>query len=132
MRYFSLHEAEALIPELEGIFGRALKLRDEAEAKARRLREREEGEEGDPARDVLERGQLQFLVNAVNGCLAEVSALGAIPKGLDPALVDFPHRLDGAEVYLCWRGGEKSITHYHGLEDGFAGRRALPKGTRPA
>lgn len=131
MRYFTQHEAEALIPTIEEIFARALKLRDEAERKAEALRALEKAE-GESAGIALERGQVQFLVNGVNACLAEVAALGAVPKGLDPALVDFPHRLGGGEVYLCWRRGEKAITHYHGLEEGFAGRKALPEERGPS
>lgn len=126
MRYFTVHEAEALIPDLEGLFKQALELRDKAEKRAESLRTLEE-EGHDPAKAALERGQLQFLVNGVNECLGKVAALGAVPKGLDPALVDFPHRLGGREVYLCWKLGESRITSYHGVEEGFAGRRALPK-----
>lgn len=125
MRYFTIREAEALIGDLEEIFSRALALRNQAEKKAESVRALEESDQ-DPARAALERGQLQFLAKAVNACLGQVAALGAVPKGLDPALVDFPHRLSGKEVYLCWRAGEKAITHYHGVEDGVAGRKALP------
>ena len=125
MRYFTVKEAEALIGDLEEIFARALMLRAKAEKKAESVRALEEADQ-DPARAALERGQLQFLANAINECLGQVAALGAVPKSLDPALVDFPHRLAGKEVYLCWRGGEKAVTHYHGVEDGFSGRKALP------
>lgn len=130
MNHFTLAQAEALIPELETLFKRAALLRDQAEKRADSIRALEDAG-ADPAKTALERGQLQYLVNRVNECLAEVSSLGAVPKGLEPALVDFPHRLGGEEVYLCWRAGEKRITHYHGVEEGFAGRRALPKGKRP-
>lgn len=130
MNHFTLAQAEALIPELEALFKRAVLLRDQAEKRAESVRALE-ASGADPAKTALERGQLQYLVNRVNECLAEVSALGAVPKGLEPALVDFPHRLGEEEVYLCWRAGEKRITHYHGVEEGFAGRRPLPKGKRP-
>lgn len=126
MRYFTLAEATALIPELEAVFARAVRLRDQAEARGESVRKLEESGE-DPAKTALEHGQFQFLVNRVNDCLAEVASLGAVPKGLEPALVDFPHRLGDEEVYLCWRQGEKAITHYHGVEEGFAGRRPLPE-----
>ena len=125
MRYFTVHEAEAIIPDLEEIFKRALQLRDKAEKRAESVRKLEEDGD-DPAKAALERGQLQFLVNGVNSCLAQVAALGAVPKGIDPALVDFPHRMGKNEVYLCWQAGEKGITHYHGVEDGFSGRKPLP------
>lgn len=46
-------------------------------------------------------------------------------KGLDPALVDFPHIRDGKEVYLCWRYGEKEIGYWHAIDDGFGGRKPL-------
>lgn len=126
MNHFTLAQAEALIPELEALFKRAVLLRDQAEKRAESVRALE-ASGADPAKTALERGQLQYLVNRVNECLAEVSSLGAVPKGLEPALVDFPHRLGEEEVYLCWRAGEKRITHYHGVEEGFSGRRPLPK-----
>jgi hypothetical protein len=130
LTHFTLAQAEALIPELEALFKRAVLLRDQAEKRAESVRSLE-ASGADPAKTALERGQLQYLVNRVNECLAEVSTLGAVPKGLEPALVDFPHRLGEEEVYLCWRAGEKRITHYHGVEEGFAGRRPLPKGKKP-
>lgn len=129
MRYFTLAEAEALIPEIESVFTRALRLRDQAERRAESVRALEESGE-DPAKTALERGQLQFLIGRINECLAEVGALGAVPKGLEPALADFPHKLGDDEVYLCWKAGETRITHFHGVEEGFAGRRPLPKGKR--
>ncbi|TBR21577.1 DUF2203 family protein [bacterium] len=125
VKHFTLAEAEALIPELEAVFARAVRLRDQAEARAASLRRLDEAGD-EPAKAALERGQLEFLVNAVNACLAEVAALGAVAKGLEPALVDFPHRLGDDEVYLCWKVGEKAITHYHGTDEGFAGRKSLP------
>lgn len=51
-------------------------------------------------------------------------------KDIDTGLVDFPAIWNGHEVLLCWRQGEDSITHYHGMEDGFAGRKSLPKNNR--
>lgn len=130
MTSFTLAQAEALIPELEALFAKAVRLRDQAEKRAESVRALEDSGT-DPAKTALERGQLQFLVARVNECLAEVSALGAVPKGLEPALVDFPHLLGEEEVYLCWRAGEKRITHYHPVDEGFSGRRPLPT-RRPA
>ena len=46
-------------------------------------------------------------------------------KGLDPALIDFPHIRNGKEVYLCWRYGEKEIKYWHEIESGFSGRQPL-------
>jgi hypothetical protein len=125
VRYFSKAEAEALIPEIEAIFKEALAIAEKAQAKADKLRDLDD----DPKKTAdaaIQRAQVQFLASGINAWLQKIVDMGASPKGLDPALVDFPHRLDGREVYLCWRLGEKKITHYHGIDEGFAGRKPLP------
>jgi hypothetical protein len=46
-------------------------------------------------------------------------------KDPDTGLVDFPARLAGAEAFLCWRLGEDEIDHWHGIDEGFSGRKPL-------
>jgi hypothetical protein len=55
----------------------------------------------------------------------EITALGGAPKDLSMGLVDFPGLRDGKEVNLCWRYGETSVEHWHGLDEGYAGRKRL-------
>src|SRR5262245_2816776 len=59
-------------------------------------------------------------------CVEAIQELGAIVKDLDSGLVDFPARRQGEDVLLCWRVGEDEIRYWHGLDDGFAGRKELP------
>lgn len=47
-------------------------------------------------------------------------------KGIAPLLLDFPARLDGDSVLLCWLEGERELRWYHRPEYGFAGRRLIP------
>ena len=42
-------------------------------------------------------------------------------------LVDFPAVIDGETVFLCWRSDESELAWYHPAEEGFQGRRPLPK-----
>ena len=127
MRYFSVAEAEALIPELEKIFEAVAELAARAEMKSASLRRRQDGDDADPVAAAIERSQLQFLAQGINERLQEIADLGALPKGVEPALVDFPHRLEGRDVYLCWRLGDKRLTHYHGTDEGFSNRQPLPR-----
>ena len=125
MKYFTRQEADALIPDLETLFKKIIALEAKAQVKLESLQALEA--KGDqPAQFALEKGQIDFLAKEINVLLQSILDLGAMPKGIDPALVDFPHRLGGKEVYLCWRLGEKKITHYHGLEGGFGAREPLP------
>lgn len=127
MRRFTVAEAEALIPELEATFEAIAEVAARAELKARALRARLDAGGGDPAADAIERSQLQFLAQGLNDRLQGIVKLGALPKGVEPALVDFPALIDGREAYLCWRLGEKRITHWHGADEGFSSRKLLPR-----
>jgi hypothetical protein len=65
-------------------------------------------------------------VAGIARCVARIHELGALVKDLDDGLVDFPARRGGEDVLLCWRLGEDAIEFWHGLEEGFSGRRPLP------
>lgn len=127
MRRFTLQEAEALIPELEAIFEKVADIAARAELKARGLRKLEEAQSQDHAAVAIERSQLQFLAQGINDWLQRIVELGCLPKGVEPALVDFPSVIEGREAYLCWRLGEKRITHWHGTDEGFSNRKPLPR-----
>jgi len=126
MKFFTIEEAEAVIPNLEGIFEAVAELTAQAEVKASSLRRLQEAD-ADPAATAIERSQLQFLAASINEWMQKIADLGAMPKGVQPALVDFPSHLEGREVYLCWKLGDKKLTHYHGTDEGFAERKPLPK-----
>jgi hypothetical protein len=55
----------------------------------------------------------------------QIEAWGCVIKDLDQGLVDFLWRRRGTTVFLCWKLGESSIGHWHGLREGFAGRQPL-------
>ncbi|UPT76044.1 MAG: DUF2203 domain-containing protein [Elusimicrobiota bacterium] len=105
----------------------------QAEVKAASLRRRERAVEegGDAALSAeaaIERSQLHFIAQSINELMQKVVELGAVPKGIEPALVDFPSRVDGRDVYLCWKFGEKRVSHYHPFDEGFATRKPLKRG----
>jgi hypothetical protein len=62
---------------------------------------------------------------AIARCVNAIHGRGAIVKDPDLGLVDFPARRDGEEILLCWRLGEDEVAHWHGLDEGFAGRKPL-------
>jgi hypothetical protein len=70
--------------------------------------------------------ELEEAATAVARCLGEIAALGGQVKDLDEGLVDFPALRGDEEVLLCWKLGEDEVGHWHGAEEGFAGRRPLP------
>jgi hypothetical protein len=59
--------------------------------------------------------------------ITEIQVLGAQVKGVAPLLLDFPARLDGEDVLLCWLEGDAGLDWYHRVDLGFPGRRRLPQ-----
>ena len=51
--------------------------------------------------------------------------MGVQIKDLDIGLLDFPCLVEGKVVLLCWKLGEETITHWHGTDEGFAGRKVV-------
>jgi hypothetical protein len=64
-------------------------------------------------------------VRRMNGYMEELGLVGCILKGLEEGLVDFYSKLEGRDVFLCWKLGEPEVSHWHELDAGYAGRRPL-------
>jgi hypothetical protein len=130
-RYFTPGEAEALIPELTQIMGRlmdahseVMQLRSMLQEEQRRIMVVGGGVlDHESWRERTQR--LEELTREIQAGLAEVANLGGVPKDLGMGLVDFPYLMDDREVNLCWRYGETRIGFWHGLDEGYAGRKPL-------
>jgi hypothetical protein len=61
----------------------------------------------------------------MKSAVEEIQGMGCLIKDLDTGLVDFPTLFRGEEVYLCWRLGETDISFWHGVHEGFDGRREI-------
>jgi hypothetical protein len=59
-------------------------------------------------------------------CIERLHGLGVVVKDVQQGLVDFPALRGDEEVLLCWHVGEDEVAYWHGLEEGFAGRKPLP------
>jgi hypothetical protein len=68
------------------------------------------------------------LARELSDCVAELGDEGIEVKDLDLGLIDFPGVREGEEVWLCWRVGEDAVEWWHGLEEGYAGRKPIDWG----
>ena len=62
---------------------------------------------------------------AMERLIARVRSHGCLMKDVNTGLVDFLSIQEGREVYLCWKYGEPSVSHYHELHSGFSGRQPI-------
>jgi hypothetical protein len=79
--------------------------------------------------NVENNSEIKRLTQNIEGYLRELEEIGCYYKdwNFQLGLVDFPSIIDGKEVLLCWRSDEESIEFYHGINDGYAGRKLIPK-----
>ncbi len=130
-RTFTLEEAQTLLPVLESLLRAAID--------SRKLVESVDAELQETAQKVFLAGGMSLNImhlarrkaerekasQRIKDALAEIDAMGVQVKDLDIGLLDFPCEVDGSIVLLCWKLGEKDITHWHGISEGFAGRKPI-------
>lgn len=130
-RTFTLEEAQSLLPVLESLLRTAINAKrtmEEADAEQQALAHRIFLNGGmfldivPLARRKAERAKAE---QRAKDALAEIDSIGVQVKDLDIGLLDFPCDVEGQVVLLCWKLGEKSITHWHGTHEGFAGRKPI-------
>jgi hypothetical protein len=130
-RYFTAEEAnEALVdvrPLAEEMVHRRRTLA-ELQVRQAEFTEKIAGNGGDfdpgELREIFDR--MGEEATAVARCVAQIHEVGALVKDLDEGLVDFPAKRGDEEVLLCWCVGEDVVAYWHGLEEGFGGRKPLP------
>lgn len=126
-RLFTVDEANALLPTVRA-------LTERIQENIRRLRNKSRKivrhEKLDPeATDFMERlqedSEIARLVAELKDWVEQIYSYGCICKGVEQGLIDFPCMLGAEVVFLCWQLGEATVSHWHRIEDGFAGRRPL-------
>jgi hypothetical protein len=130
-RFFTVEEANALVPTLQIEFGRIARARSAlgplieslggAEAAVAILHE---GGEPPPGREA-EAERLRATAAEITEAVERLNELGCLVKDLERGLVDFYTMQDDEPVLLCWQFGEPGVTHWHGVDEGFAGRKPL-------
>ena len=130
MRTFTPDEANALLVELRPLVERLVEHKrqlDEAEDARRALQTRIAANGGDiTPSDVAEVTERVTGEAAALGALVdEIHARGVQIKDLDIGLLDFPWLHEGEVALLCWRLGEDEIGYWHGIDEGYAGRKPL-------
>ena len=125
-KLFTLEEALALLPVVRQILTEVQALRREIEAKSARLDGLlgQAGGNGHHAADIESmKRELEKAAADLQQLVGELDATGVELKG--EGLLDFPSLRDGRVVYLCWQMGEDTISFWHELDTGFAGRQPL-------
>lgn len=131
IRTFTLPEAQTLLPVLESLLKTAIsskKLVEDVDNELQEIAHRVFLNGGTLIRVVevaRRKAEREKAIQRAKDAVAEIHATGVQVKDLDIGLLDFPCKVEGEIVLLCWRLGEDQITHWHSTEEGFAGRKPI-------
>jgi hypothetical protein len=130
-RTFTLDEAQMLLPILESLLKQAIhgkQLIEDVEAELQETAHRvflNGGMMLNVVHLARRKAERERAIRRIKDALAEIDATGVQVKDLDIGLLDFPCKVEGEILLLCWKLGEPAITHWHGTTEGFAARKPI-------
>jgi len=130
-RYFTLQQAEKLLPEVEFRIRDAISHKadyQQAEEDWQSFRSRltmQGGMQVDHSRVLDQKRRHESAAQLLKEAVEKIQDYGCVVKDLDIGLIDFPTLFQGQEVYLCWKLGESGIRFWHGVHEGFRGRKPI-------
>ncbi len=130
-RTFTLDEAHTLLPVLESLLKQGIqgkKLIEEVDAELQETSHRiflNGGTLVNVVHLARRKAERERAIQRIKDAIAEIDATGVQVKDLDVGLLDFPCKVEGEIILLCWKLGETKIGHWHNTTEGFAGRKPI-------
>jgi hypothetical protein len=130
-RRFTVDEARRTLPEADRLLHNAIARKSAFEEAQHGIQEitdrvtRMGGMMVDRSHALESRQRRDAALAELRAAVEDLQSLGCVVKDLDTGLIDFPTLYRGVEVYLCWRLGEETIAFWHGVDEGFRGRRPI-------
>lgn len=131
LRFFSLAEANRMLPLVKRIAGDIAAQWAELEPRLARWQGLSVAARGEPEGREL-KAELDARSAALDDLVAELQELGCHFKGFPDGLVDWYSLYAGRPVFLCWKLGEEEIGWWHQVDAGFAGRQPILDSQREA
>lgn len=128
-RQYTVDEANELLPTLTALIEDLQRMRQRGEEITRDFAEFEaraaKNGHGENTNIFDPDHNLEQMRNEIQQRFLYLQGIGVELKNIEYGIVDFPTRMFGRDVYLCWRLGEESVSYWHDTDAGFAGRQPL-------
>ncbi len=122
MKFFTLREANSLLPQIKLLVDEIKEKRKKLYYALDRYEDEIEGR-NDKLEVMFYKTEIDTYNKEINELIEIIESFGVMVKGIDPFLVDFPSEYNGEKILLCWKEDEEKIEYWHGLYEGFAGRK---------
>ncbi|RSL33403.1 DUF2203 family protein [Salibacterium salarium] len=128
-KYFALQEANGILPDIREDIAHLQHLQKEFKTAYYHLQAVKKGKLEDEAgskEDIfLLESWIDFLEIQAQHYIQQLEKHSIYVKSIDNGLVDFPARLYGESIFLCWKQGEEYISHYHEWFETFNHRKKI-------
>ncbi len=104
--FFTPKQANGYLPQVKETVLRVISIKQEADGL----------KDDDEMTDAMERLEKE---------IQKLEELGCVLKDMSIGLIDFPAVRLGTRVWLCWKLGEDTVSSWHGLHEGYNGRRPV-------
>ncbi len=123
LTFFTPSEANSILPEVSSILHQLLERKNNAVAARMELDRLSAEGNAEQAEQI--RARIQALIAEIERGVTSLEEMGCIVRHIDEGIVDFPAMRFGRQVYLCWRLGEPTVSFWHDMSTGFAGRQRI-------
>lgn len=123
IKYFTVEEANELLPTLEPLLKEVLDRRARVSLAVQGERTLLSDFQSNIGNETTSDMVQDFI--AIETLLAEIRSYGCTVKNIHAGLLDFLCDRNGRDVYLCWKYGEPEVGYYHELHTGFQGRQQI-------
>jgi hypothetical protein len=125
-KYFSLEEANAVLPQLENLVTRLIEKKESHDRMHDHLFMSELLHDAiktkNPSReqdfDSIESGaqSVDERVGDLENDLRQIKALGCLLRSLERGWVEFPSQKSGQTIFYCWKKGEPQVSFYRPVQ----------------
>ena len=123
-KYFTIEEAEILLPKIEKILRRTIQL-DKAIELLSSIEIEVYDDYANLRRITKTNKQFHKLSYELYANIEKLEDMGCLIKDLDTGLMDFYYRFEGRDIFLCWKLGENGIKFWHEADTGYMGRKQI-------
>ena len=124
-KYFTIEEAERLLPEIDNVLRRTIKINKALELLESIEIEVYEDNYEDLGKITKANKQFHKLSYEFYDNIEKLEEMGCLVKDLELGIVDFYYRFEGRDIFLCWRLGENHIKFWHEIDLGYIGRKPI-------
>ena len=124
-KYFTIQEAERLLPQIEKILSRTIKLNKALELLESIEIEVYEDNYEELGKITKANKQFHKLSYEFYDSIDKLEEMGCLVKDLELGIVDFYFRFENRDIFLCWKLGEKHIKFWHEIDLGYIGRKPI-------